>query len=218
METEAIPFTHAIAGSINGEHAALRIEGSVATNEVRFRATIGADERPLLWDEPLLVSAALDPVLLMSLDAGAVRRSEAPATFRVETGLYDDGEKLVGRFVLLGTWELDGEAVALRSQIVEAWMNVEPMERTRRSVMPSPLSVLELEGKLVVTHVWSLESTRGNTYTGASMSIGRILPLVPDHCDQELRVHWQADQARSQDHERRAPRAYRAVVQIGWQS
>ena len=39
MEAEAIPFTYAIAGSINGEDAALRIEGSVGTNEVRFQGS-----------------------------------------------------------------------------------------------------------------------------------------------------------------------------------
>lgn len=215
MEAEAIPFTYAIAGSINGEDAALRIEGSVATNEVRFLAKIRADEDPLLWDEPILVSAALDPVILMSLDPGTVRRSEAPATFRVETGLYDDGEKPVGRFVLLGSWELDEGAVVLRSQLVEAWINVEPMERARRAVMTSPLSVIESEGALLATHLWSLETSRGNTYTGASMAIGRTLTLTPEHRGQVSLVRWRAIQDPSAHRERPALEAYQALIRVG---
>ena len=154
----------------------------------------------------------------MSLDPGAVRHCDAPATFRVETGLYDDGEKPVGRLVLLGSWELDEGAVVIRSQLVEGWMSVEPMERTRRAIMTSPLSLLESEGELVATHVWSLETSRGNTYTGASVLIGRTLPLAPEHRDQGLRVDWQVARDLAGHREHRAPAAYQAVIQLGRRS
>ena len=97
VNPKPIPFRYELFGCINGAQAALRIEGLVARHEVRFNTEVTSPGVPLLWDEQLLALAAIDPLVLLSLDPDTVQGDAAPEMFRVESGLFDDGEKAVGR-------------------------------------------------------------------------------------------------------------------------
>ena len=142
MDPKPVSFGYELFGNVNGAHAALRIEGSVARHEVRFETKVASPGEPLLWDEQILALAAIDPVVLISLDPDTVRRDAAPEIFRVESGLYDDGEKAVGRFVVSGCWSVEEERIAIRAQVVEGLLNFEPLERVTHIGVSSPMSLL----------------------------------------------------------------------------
>lgn len=173
VDDEPIPFAYEIAGCVNGVQAALRIEGTTTRGEVKFETTEASSEEPLLWDETILALAAIDPVVLMSLDPDSVHRNVAPEIFRVESGIFDEGERAVGRFVLSGCWSVVDERIAIRAQIVEGWLNFEPMERVIHVGVSLPMSVLSVEtGSVVATSVWAVETSRGNSFSGCSVSRG----------------------------------------------
>ena len=85
VDPEPIPFGYELVGCVNGAEAALRIEGLVARHDVRFETNLAFPGEPLLWDEKILALAAIDPVVLLSLDLDTVRRDAAPEVFRVES-------------------------------------------------------------------------------------------------------------------------------------
>ena len=90
--------------------------------------------------------------------------------FHVESGLFDDGMKPVGRFVLAGCWSREDARVALRAQLVEARLNFEPMERVTRIEDESLIAMLPT----AATRTWSIETSRGNSYSGVSVSQGAL--------------------------------------------
>ena len=191
MDPEPIPFGYELVGCVNGAQAALRIEGSVACNEVRFETKVVSPGDPLLWDEQVLVLAAIDPVVLLSLDPETVRRDVAPEIFRVESGLFDEGEKPVGRFVLSGCWSVEKGRIGIRAQVVEGWLNFEPMERVTHVGLSSPMSVLSAEkGRVVGTRAWVVETSRGNSYSGTSVSRGAPPAVDQEVRDRVLRLRW----------------------------
>ena len=63
--------------------------------------------------DQVIALAAIDPLLLLSmnLEAALSDESPAPSIFRIESGLYDDGDKATARFVVVGVVDPnDGEA------------------------------------------------------------------------------------------------------------
>lgn len=171
MDPEFIPFGYEIAGCVNGAQAALRMDGSVAPGEVRFETKVTSPDEPLLWDETILALGAIDPVVLMSLNPAGVHCNAPPEILRVESILFDDGEKAVGRFVLSGCWSIDRDRVTIRAQIVEGWLNLEPQERVTHVGMSSPMSLLSPEmGSTVATRTWAVGTSRGNSYSVTSVS------------------------------------------------
>ena len=213
MDPQPIPFGYDLVGCVNGAQAALRIEGSVAHNEVRFETKVSSSGEPLLWDEKILALAAIDPVVLISLDPDTVRRDAASEIFRVESALYDDGEKAVGRFVLSGCWSVEKERIAIRGQVVEGWLNFEPMERVTYVGVLSPMSLLSAEkGRVVATRTWAVGTSRGNRYSGTSVSRGNSLAFDREVQDRVLRLRWTGVSG-GEVSERRASQAYRVAME-----
>jgi len=191
VDPQAIPFRYDLTGCVNGAPAGLRIEGSVARREVRFEIEVTPPGEPLLWDEQILALAAIDPIVLLSMGSDTTRRDSAPEIFRVESGLFDDGEKAVGRLVLSGCWSFEDGKIVVRAQLVEGWMNFEPMERVTQVAASSPMSVLATEaGNVVTTRTWAVETSRGNSYSGASIMRGRFLPFARGLRDHVVGVRW----------------------------
>ena len=212
MEPKPIPFSYELSGCVNGAQVGLRIEGPVARHEVRFETEVTSPGVPLLWEERTLALAAIDPVVLISLDLDTVRGDAASENFRVESGLYDDGEKAVGRFVLSGCWSVEKELVVVRAQLVEGWLNFEPMERVTRIGESSPMSVLSTEvGKVVTTRAWAVETSRGNSYLGVSVSRGCSRAFEQGE-DRVLRLRWTGIPGGESSHGS-GPREYRLVVE-----
>ncbi len=123
------PSRYEIAGCLNGAPVEVVFEGTLALGKVRFTVKNVSPREPLIWDEKVLALSAIDPVVLISLDPEALAGHPVPEVFRVESGLYDDGEQAVGRLVLSGCWSVDEGAVTIRAQLKEGWLNFEPMER-----------------------------------------------------------------------------------------
>ena len=213
MDNEPIPFGYELSGCVNGAQAALRIEGSVARHEVRFETEVTSRGEPLLWDEQILALVAIDPLVIMSIDPGSIQRDAAPEIFRVESGLFDEGEKAVGRFVLAGCWSVEEERLVVRAQLVEGWLNFEPLERVTHVEASSSMSVLSTEvGSVVATRVWAVETSRGNSYSGSSVSRGSSLAFGREVRERVLGLRWTGG-GRGKATESRARRAYRVAVE-----
>lgn len=213
MDPKPILFGYELVGCVNGAQAALRIEGSVVRHEVQFETEVTSPGEPLLWDEQVLGLAAIDPIALLSLDPDTFRRDAAPEVFRVESGLFDEGEKAVGRFFLSGCWGVEKERIAIRAQLVEEWLNFEPLEWVTHVGLSSPMSLLSAEkGKVVSTRTWAAGTSRGNSYSGVSMLRGGLPEVDQEMGDRVLRVRW-AEVAGGEASEGRALRAYRVAVE-----
>ncbi len=212
MDTQPVPFAYELSGCVNGAQAALRIEGTVARHEVRFETKVASPGDPLLWDETILALAAIDPVVLLSLDPDTLPRDAAPEIFRVELGLFDEGEKAVGRFVLLGCWSVEEERIVIRGQLVEGWLHFEPLEQVTHVGVSSPMSLLSGEkGRIVATRTWTVETSRGNSFSGLSVATGSSLAFTQEVPDRVLRARWSEVTGGKSDGPAR--RSYRVVVE-----
>lgn len=168
-----IPFAYEIAGCVNGAHLSLRISGTVAPREVRFEGGFTSGAGQLLCDEPVLALVGIDPVVLLSLNPAGVQPDAAPETFRVESSILDEGLKAAVTFVLAGCWSIDKGRLALRAQIVEGWLNFEPLERVTHVEKSSSMSLLPADlGTVAATRAWSIGTSRGN---GSNTNIGQTV-------------------------------------------
>ena len=213
MQHEPLPFAYEVAGCVNGAPVALRIAGSVARHEVQFEARFTSGGEQLLCDEQILALVAIDPVVLLSLDPGGVEPDAAPEIFRIESSILDEGQKAVGRFVLAGCWSVEQGQLVIRAQIVKGRLRFEPLERVTRVGVSSPMSLLSAEmERVVATRTWSVGTSRGNSYSGTSVSRGTSLAFGREVRERVLRLRW-TGVAGGEATASRARRAYRVAVE-----
>ena len=80
------------------------------------------------------------------------------------------------------------DRLALRAQIVEGWLNFEPMERVTRWGEVLPMSVLSTgRTSVVTTRAWTVQTSRGGDYAGVSVLTGCPSALDQDMRDRMLR-------------------------------
>ena len=135
----------------------------------------------MTFDETILTLVALDPLLLLAQVRPKALRRVGSGTTRTESGLYDDGDKPVGRFVLAAHWTFEQGRLEIRAQLTEGWLSFEPMERVTRVDEEWPMSFLDLDGRSVATRAWEISTSRGNCYSGVSVTRGglAVLPAYP---------------------------------------
>ncbi len=86
---------------------------------------------------------------------------------------------------------MEDEQIVIRAQLVEGWLNFEPMERVTHVGESSPMSVLSAEfGRVVATRTWTLETGRANIYSGASVCRGCPLTGGQEAGERVLALRW----------------------------